>query len=260
MPCIKMIKRPRFYRPEPTARMLRNAETPTETNLSSETLGKLLRVEVKDPTDVEWLAEKASYKARNPAMSEEQVENLIGRKQRVTGKNVSISQSSQNAQTEMEAIRAMLSQGLVDNTRDQAALFLKLTQVLKGGVSGLGGDMRTVIKALQALDVPSSPTLAGFPSNLVDGTAFKSDRGSIEAFIIAQKGPNLVPISTTSQPISVDDAYQLLEADNSRVLDLSDLTIRLKTDYGKPKTPASPARTRSKKPTRGRVSNNIVIT
>ena len=89
-----------------------------------------MTVRTPDSSDTDWLQQAA----RCTNKTDDELEALIGRKQRMTNKSVSISQAlsttSNSLKDEMADVRALMQQGNVDNTNVAKMLFDKLSTTL----------------------------------------------------------------------------------------------------------------------------------
>jgi len=197
-----------------------------------------MTVRAPDSADTEWLQQASRYTNK----TEEELEALIGRKQRMTNKSVSISQvlstTSNSLKDEMADVRALMQQGNVDNTNVAKMLFDKLSttlgkhskELLKSNLTNNQTNqayLQEVINSIRALDIPNDPTRAGLPPQLI-GDDFKSDpallTGAISAFVLSRTA-DPVPIRFKNRVLSIPDAIRELMDDPDLILDLRSLAI-----------------------------------
>ena len=143
-----------------------------------------MKVETPDEGDREWLQQKKRALKERPGASDAEVEQMIGRKQRVTSKMVSISQGSKNLADSLAVIRAAQTQGRADKS-DSEAVFKRITGVLSGDPLPSSTDIIVIRKTLKSLDLPQDPIAPGFPMAVVDSDMFRDRQGEILAFVLA---------------------------------------------------------------------------
>jgi len=210
------MQRPRFYQPASTSRTLSNREAENEESAQDNSIRELMTVRTPDSADTEWLQQASRYTNK----TDEELEALIGRKQRMINKSVSISQAlstnSNSLKDEMADIRALLQQGSFDNANVAKMLFLKLSTTLSKHSKELLSSNLTnnqanqkylieVVNSIKALDIPKDALLAGLTSNQVDGADFRANKGVLTAYILSRSAaPN--PIKFKSDMSSILEA------------------------------------------------------
>lgn len=227
---LKTLKRPRFYTPDPQPRVLRAQQKSDEVNLSQATLKSLLRVDVADKTDTEWTNEFDTLQQRYPTYTKQEIEQLIGRKQRTETKMMTFGETGQVLDTRLKLIESALQQGRVDNSYQTVVMFNNISNLLESDFKQIEArnQLPLLSTALVSLDIPDDP-IETTTRAIFDSTQFMLEKGNVLAYILAKAPPNTVGyvIDTTSlkrqlsgKLMTIGEMIQALDT-GDRLLDLN---------------------------------------
>ena len=116
------IVRPAFRRSDYKGRTVDFTMPGPTFDLGEKTLEKMFNVQENDETDKEYMEKYKEIKEANPNYTDEQIESLIGRPQRVVTKQINIAQASKNIASEINAMKQAIRQGMDDNTKKMIEL------------------------------------------------------------------------------------------------------------------------------------------
>lgn len=175
----------------------------TNTKMSSKTV-----VQVPDPTDIEWLREKARLEAefrarftvpgRTPELINAMIEQELmrnpplGRPQRTLSRETYdiAEQRDLNARQKLLEILQEIQQGRADNVNDRRAITAQMVQLLTyaGNIQQLGQQQLVQLgAAVQRVGVPTRFEDLGFPNNpkYVDAEFYRLNTGVINLYMYA---------------------------------------------------------------------------
>lgn len=171
--------------------------------LSDETLGKLLNVDVPDVTDLKWLAEKARLEAEFVAagltpeqiLREIEVNKPLGRKQRTTKETRNIGQSNLSMGQKLAALEKEIKDGRAESRIQQAQLIGQFALVLNDTreINALTRNQLTDLgESLSRLGIPTTPERLGLPE-FIDNDYYNVNTGLVNLLLFSKVGE--VPLS-----------------------------------------------------------------
>lgn len=200
--------------------------------LSDKTIDDLIRVNIGDPTDYAWIAEKK----RLVALGSNDLP--FGRKQRQIQKRINFGQASLNLEESLDVIRATIDAGRTENTTERQQLGIQIAATLTNmnDVRRMTEQqLRLIIQAVNRLKIPKHWRSAGFQHRLWTSEQFNAEKGPISMFLLANIKPDRTfnePLLSRNKrtgaftPVSLLQAYQMgSRRGEKRVLDLETATI-----------------------------------
>jgi hypothetical protein len=208
------IRRENFIRTQPKARevipfeklqAMDTASQGIKIQFGDKTFKDLFNIREPDPTDVEWLNEKARLLATGLTEAQVAIRKPLGREQRTITKNVNLAEASKNVtQTlgdKLNVIDTALRQNRIETKQDTDAILAQVQQIL-ADVANVDAFSRTELlnikRVVDRLNLPKTIAEAGFTHRLWDRTEFTQQQGSIIMFILGK-----TPLADIQQPINV---------------------------------------------------------
>jgi len=177
-------------------------DTPT-IELGDKTIEKLLTIQVDDPTDVKWI-EQRNELMNERGITKEKATRLMARPQRKIRKQVRFGARHIDINDEVEGLKAAVTQGLLNNSKDATVIMKSLQLLLSetGTISRLTeAGMDNLKDVLKRIPVPVTHKTAGLETRLISRDQYRKNAGKINLFILnkAEKAGRL------DNPLSIVD-------------------------------------------------------
>lgn len=181
------------------------ASAGVKVQLGDKTIEKLFKIQVEDPTDLEWIAE---YKARRAAgESKESIKRMppFGRPQRQITRMRNIGQIGQNLNNDIETLSAAVLQNATENKAEIGQVVATLAKILSSeeNIKQLTEKNLEAIKKVSIrVAIPADYRVAGFKQRIFSKREYKENQGLINLFLLS----NLPPGRTLDNPlVKVDE-------------------------------------------------------
>lgn len=151
--------------------------------LGEETLKKLFQVEVADPDDRAWIAEKARLVAAGRPN-----DLPFGREQRKIKKMINFGQANISTEDKINAVAQAVQQGRAESQAERAALGAQVANLIANANAwnAYSQQQRNVILgAIQRLNIPANYRQAGLPQRLYDLNEYLNNAGLINLFLLS---------------------------------------------------------------------------
>ena len=165
--------------------------------LDESTLKQLFDVKLPDPTDTQWLDEKARlialYQARgmnaDQIKRELDVNKPLGREQRQVDAKRNIGQSELSMTSKLNELREEIKDGRAASVAQQAALMGQFAAVLHdtNAINALTQAQLTNLSVdLARLNVPRNYKAVGLPHRYIDNFEYKANMGLVNMYLMSQ--------------------------------------------------------------------------
>lgn len=158
--------KPRFYASFAELQAI-DAGQSFKVELSDKTISELISVDIPDPQDTQWLAEKARleaiYKAQGMSDKDIKIEldknKPLGRPQRTIKSSRNIAQAQLTTEQKLNELKQEINQGRVESQRAQANMIAQFALLM--------GDVKTIsnLTQIQLADLGASFARLGVPVN-----------------------------------------------------------------------------------------------
>ena len=181
------------------------ASAGVKVQLGDKTIEKLFKIQVEDPTDLEWIAE---YKARRAkGESKESIMRMppFGRPQRQITRMRNIGQIGQNINNDIETLSAAVLQSSTENKTEQGKIVATLAKILgtEDNIKQISEKNLEAIKRVSIrVNIPGDYRVAGFKQRLYSKREYKENQGLINLFLLS----NIPPGLTLDNPLTKVDA------------------------------------------------------
>ena len=155
--------------------------------LGQKTLEQLFKIQVPDPTDVEWIAEKKARIASGESEEDIKTNPPFGRQQRTIAKMTNFSTSGLNLGEEIQTLKQAIQRGFADNSTTQVQVIAKLAQILQSSEELDKPETKVIGEAAKQLPIPKNWRELKFPTRLVSFDQYtKTDqKGLINLFLLS---------------------------------------------------------------------------
>lgn len=155
--------------------------------LGQKTLEQLFKIQVPDPTDVEWIAEKKARIANGESEEDIKANPPFGRQQRTIAKMTNFSTSGLNLGEEIQTLKQAIQRGFADNSTTQVQVIAKLAQILQSPEELDKPEIKTIGEATEQLPIPKNWREMKFPTRLVSFEQYKKpeQKGLINVFLLS---------------------------------------------------------------------------
>ena len=156
--------------------------------LGDKTIEQLFKIQVADPTDLEWLDE---YNARKGAgETDEQLEKTppLGRPQRQISKTKNFAQQGESVNDKVEMLTAAVLQGNTETKEQMAEITASVARVLGSNVSLqqlTHSNMRSLQEIIRHLNLPKNYRSAGFLHQLFDLDQYRNEQGLVNLYLLS---------------------------------------------------------------------------
>ena len=181
--------------------------------LGDKTIEKLFKIQVEDPSDKEWIAEK--NRRLNAGETPEQIEQTppLGRPQRKISRMVNFGAQGLSIEDKIEQLNSAITQGHADSKKDVGELTANVALLL-GNVGQLRNMTQSGFNQLNQLirqmTVPKHWRAMGFTHRLFNLRQYREDAGLINLYILSNLS-NLPGGRTFKEPlISYNEAGDIV--------------------------------------------------
>ena len=162
-----------------------------EIQLGDKTIEKLFKVQIQDPTDIEWINE---YNARISAgETAEQIAQMppLGRPQRQVSQMRNFGQQGLKTDDKLELLSASILQSNTSNGADMAKLVASTAQLLNDA-NALGNFTQQQFNQLRViinrLSIPKNYRVYGFTHKYFTWEQYRREQGFINLYILSNLG------------------------------------------------------------------------
>lgn len=222
----------------------------------SEGIKRIYDVEMPDPLDVKWLAEKARltalYQARGMSdieiEREHRVNAPLGRQQRTVTVKRNITTGDLTSSSKLQEILEEVRNGNAASMDQKAELLAAIANTLNS-IATLSADQTAAVKeSLEKINVPTSKEELGIRGRFVDGDEYKENRGLINLYLLnkarldgrdlnapvrnldkdGSAGSDFVSLNTVQRDLTAGvDRVKFLDLDSGGVVNLRNLRLFL---------------------------------
>jgi len=168
--------------------------------LGQKTLEQLFKIQVPDPTDVEWIAEKKARIANGESEEDIKANPPFGRQQRTIAKMTNFGSTQLNLDEKIQTLKQAVQRGFADNTTTQVRVIAKLAEILQDQddlIHLTKFGFQIIREAIEQMAIPKNWRDMGIPTRLVSFNQYN---------IPGQKGLiNLYLLSNVPQGRSLDE-------------------------------------------------------
>lgn len=161
--------------------------------LGDKTIEKLFKIQVDDPSDIEWITEKNRRLALGATPDELKNMPPLGRPQRKISQMRNIGQASDTMDDQIEVLKNAVLQGNADNRVEMAQLMASVAGLL-GNLGNLRNitqtGMNNLRQVIARMNVPKHWRAAGFTHRLFNWQQYQQQSGLINLFLLSNLGPD----------------------------------------------------------------------
>jgi len=160
--------------------------------LGDKTIEQLFKVKVADPTDIDWINEKNRRVAAGETEEQIAARPPLGRPQRTVAKRMNFGAQNLSMSEEIELLKAAVSQGSADNTKQSAriiadtALLLtnidRLSQMSYTTSASLYNSLHELVKGIR---VPQTWREMGLGHRFFSVAQYRKQAGMINLFLLS---------------------------------------------------------------------------
>jgi hypothetical protein len=190
------ITRPNFMAPKIRGRDALDFERLNATNiaqfgrkvqLSDETLDKLLGIDIPDPQDKKWLAEKSRRKALGESEEDLKANPPLGRPQRTVRKVVNIASVNLSINERLSVIKALMDANQTESALERTRLGAEIARVFNRviGIEALSqAQQQQILEALVRIKMPINWRQTGLKHRLWTARQFDNSVGLLQIFLL----------------------------------------------------------------------------
>ena len=187
--------------------------------LGDKTLSEMFHVQLDDPTDVTWIAEKnrmvAEYKRRGLSdqdiLRELDANKPLGREQRKVSKMQNFNMSNMTVAQKIEELKQEVVEGRADNDATKAFIVANLGLTLQK-VEDLAKltqkEIQDVVNTMSTMHIPKDHIGIGLESRFIDINYYKQHQGLIHLLLLTNIGWVNKGITTYDKPVLSSDEKQ----------------------------------------------------
>ena len=163
---------------------LRNAGQ--EIAIGDETLDKLFAVQVKDPSDGEWLLEVQRRKDAGETDAEIAANPPFRREQRTITKNINFATTGLKLEDKIELLQTAVMSNSVESQKELKEVATSIAMILKD-VEQLNQNQTKVMgEIVNRLNLPVDPFEAGLPQRIYSLSEYQKDAGLVNFYIYSR--------------------------------------------------------------------------
>lgn len=164
------------------------------------TIEKLFKIQVEDPTDLEWIAE---YKIRKASgESDERIKQMppFGRPQRQVTRMRNIGMIGKNINNDIETLSAVVLQSATETKAEIGSIIATLAKILgsEENIKQLTQEnLEAIARVTVRVNMPADYRNAGFKQRINSLRQYRDERGLINLYLLS----NLPPGRTLNTPL-----------------------------------------------------------
>jgi len=199
--------------------------------LGQKTLEQLFKIQVPDPTDVEWIAEKNRRITSGESEADIKANPPFGRQQRTIAKMTNFGASGLNLDEKIKTLQQAVQSGFADNSTTQAQMIANIALILQNQ-SDLDrmrqGDTKTIVDSIKQMAIPKNWRDMGFPTRLVSFSQYRipAQKGLINLFLLS----NIPQGLTMNQPLLALTVETKTKPATVRAIELKNIERNLRKD------------------------------
>lgn len=162
--------------------------------LGDKTIEKLFKIQVEDPTDLEWIAEYKLRKANGESEASIKQSPPFGRPQRQVTRMRNIGKIGQNLNNDIETLTAAVLQSATETKSEIGNIVATLAKILgtEDNIKQLTEKSLEAIKKVSIrVNIPGDYRVAGFKQRLFSKREYKEQQGLINLFLLSNIPPGL---------------------------------------------------------------------